>query len=83
MKEIHESFRKIGDPDDRFDIQFWQSQGDEAIFEAAWACREKVNLLDLKISFISKKDLIRAKEASGRPQALIDLNNLKKSAPID
>ena len=23
-------------PDRRFDIEFWQEQGDEAIFEAAW-----------------------------------------------
>ena len=35
MAEITEAYRKIGDPDDRFDIEFWQSQGDRAIFEAA------------------------------------------------
>jgi len=35
MTAIHESYRKIGDPEDRFDIQFWQAQGDQAIFEAA------------------------------------------------
>jgi hypothetical protein len=33
--KIKESFRKIGDKDDRFDIQFWQSQGEKAIFNAA------------------------------------------------
>lgn len=33
--KTYESFRKIGDPDDRFDIQFWQAQGDKAIFDAA------------------------------------------------
>lgn len=34
MKEIEESYQRI--PDDRrlFDIRFWQSQGDIAIFEA-------------------------------------------------
>lgn len=32
---IHEAYRKIGDPDDRFDIEFWQAQGDVAIFRAA------------------------------------------------
>ena len=35
MREITEAYRKIGDPDDRFDIEFWQSQGDRAIFQAA------------------------------------------------
>jgi len=34
-KKIVETYRKIGDPDDHFDIEFWQSQGDEAIFRAA------------------------------------------------
>jgi hypothetical protein len=35
MREIKESYRRIGDDDDRFDIEFWQAQGDQAIFEAA------------------------------------------------
>jgi hypothetical protein len=35
MSEIREAYRRIGDEDDRFDIEFWQSQGDEAIFAAA------------------------------------------------
>jgi hypothetical protein len=35
MKKIKESYRQIGDEDDRFDIEFWQSQGDQAIFDAA------------------------------------------------
>lgn len=35
MTEIHEAYRKIGDPEDRFDIDFWQKQGPEAIFNAA------------------------------------------------
>ena len=34
-ERIIEAYRKIGDPEDRFDIEFWQSQGDKAIFEAA------------------------------------------------
>lgn len=34
--EIRESYGRIGDEDeDRFDVAFWQSQGDEAIFAAA------------------------------------------------
>jgi hypothetical protein len=35
MRKISEAYRQIGDPDDRFDINFWQSQGEQAIFEAA------------------------------------------------
>jgi len=35
MKEIFEAFRKVGDPEDCFDIEFWQAQGPKAIFEAA------------------------------------------------
>jgi hypothetical protein len=35
MRELSEAYRRIGDPDDCFDIEFWQSQGDEAIFTAA------------------------------------------------
>lgn len=35
MREIRESYGRIGDETDRFDIEFWQSQGDQAIFAAA------------------------------------------------
>ena len=35
MTPFYESYRRIGDPEDRFDIQFWQAQGDQAIFEAS------------------------------------------------
>ena len=37
MKEtfFEESYGKIGEPQNRFDIDFWQAQGDKAIFEAA------------------------------------------------
>jgi hypothetical protein len=30
-----ESYHKISDSEDVFDIKFWQQQGDKAIFEAA------------------------------------------------
>jgi len=33
--KFQESYQKIGEPDDRFDVNFWQAQGGEAIFEAA------------------------------------------------
>jgi len=48
-------------------------------FETAWEHREEVRLEELAIPFISKKDLVRAKEASGRAQDLIDAEQLKKS----
>ncbi|HSR11330.1 MAG TPA: hypothetical protein VLS90_07770 [Thermodesulfobacteriota bacterium] len=35
LREVWETYRRIGDPNDRFDIDFWQSQGEDAIFEAA------------------------------------------------
>lgn len=35
MPEIVEAYRKLDDPEDRFDIDFWQRQGVEAIFQAA------------------------------------------------
>ena len=35
MSEITEAYRKMGDPDDRFDVAFWQRLGPEAIFKAA------------------------------------------------
>jgi hypothetical protein len=35
MSEIQESYRRVGDKADRFDIEFWQSQGEQAIFNAA------------------------------------------------
>ena len=82
MREIRESYRKIGDPEDRFDIEFRQSQGPEAIFEAAWTRRE-VRFGELSILFISKEDLIQAKKTSGRPQDLIDIENLKKAQQLN
>lgn len=48
-------------------------------FTEAWPRRETVDLDGLKVNFISLSDLIRAKEAGGRPQDMIDLENLKRS----
>ncbi len=48
-------------------------------FNEAWENREVVELDELKILFISRSDLIRAKEASGRPQDKIDIEKLKKT----
>jgi len=52
-------------------------------FEEAWKNREVFELDDLKIPFISRSDLIRAKEASGRPQDKIDIDKLKKAEQLD
>ena len=35
MQKIKESYKRIGDDDGRFDIDFWQEQGEIAIFGAA------------------------------------------------
>jgi len=34
MRDIEERYQRVGENDHSFDIQFWQSQGDRAIFEA-------------------------------------------------
>ena len=34
MREIEENYQRITDDKRLFDIRFWQSQGDRAIFEA-------------------------------------------------
>ena len=52
-------------------------------FQDAWKRRETVDLDGFKVNFISLSDLIRAKEAGGRPQDMIDLENLKRSLKKD
>lgn len=47
-------------------------------FEEAWDRRESVTISGQPVPFISKQDLIKAKEASGRPQDLLDVENLNK-----
>lgn len=42
-------------------------------FETAWRNRVEVDFDGLRVAFISKEDLIKAKRASGRPQDLIDV----------
>lgn len=48
-------------------------------FDAAWSRRNTIQFEDISVDFISKSDLILAKRAAGRPQDLIDLNNLERS----
>jgi len=52
-------------------------------FNEAWTNHEVVELDDFKIPFISRSDLIRAKEASGRPQDKIDIEKLKEAEQLD
>jgi hypothetical protein len=73
-------FYQIGMPPLRVDIMM-SIPGIE--FDEAWKNREVVELDDLKIFFISRSDLIRAKEASGRPQDKIDIEELKKAEQLD
>ena len=51
-------------------------------FEEAWENREVSDLDGLMIPFISRSDLIRAKEAGGRPQDLMDLEKLKEAEQL-
>jgi hypothetical protein len=48
-------------------------------FEEAWSRRNVVDFDELAISFISRQDLILAKQAAGRPQDIIDIDLLSKT----
>ncbi len=50
-----------------------------AVFEECWSRRNDVDFDGLTVHFISKKDLIASKRASGRPQDLIDVDLLSKT----
>jgi len=69
-------FYQMGNPPFRLDIMM-SIPGVE--FETAWVHREEVLLEGMTIPFISRADLIRAKEASGRAQDLLDAENLRKA----
>jgi hypothetical protein len=73
-------FYQMGKPPLRVDIMM-SIPGVE--FEEAWKDREVVELDDFKIPFISRSDLIMAKEASGRPQDKIDIYKLKEAEQLD
>ena len=64
MRQVYVSYRRIGDKDDRFDIECWQSQGDEAIFNAAlemiW------DHLTLRDGHVDKPRLQRTVESFGK-----------------
>lgn len=69
-------FYQMGNPPFRVDIMM-SIPG--VAFEMAWANRENVHLEGLAVPFISKADLIKAKEAGGRDQDRLDLKKLRRA----
>jgi hypothetical protein len=69
-------FYQMGKPPFRLDIMMSIPGVD---FEPAWDNRVEVDFEGLKVPFISRADLIRAKRAGGRPQDLIDAENLERA----
>lgn len=68
-------FYQMGKPPLRVDILM---SVDGVRFEEAWPNREVVDLGGVHVNFISKPDLIRCKRASGRPQDLLDADQLEQ-----
>lgn len=48
-------------------------------FEEAWERRENIDFDGVQMSFISKRDLIITKRASGRPQDILDADALEQA----
>ena len=71
-------FYQMGRPPFRVDIVM-TIPGVE--FDRAWSNRVTTELGGVEVSFISKSDLIKAKEAAGRPQDLLDLERLRATEP--
>jgi len=69
-------FYQMGNPPFRLDVMM-SLPG--VTFETAWTNRETVEVERLTVPFISKADLIRAKEASGRDQDMMDVRKLRKA----
>ncbi len=70
-------FYQMGNPPFRLDIMM-SLPG--VTFETAWGNREEAQVEGLTISFISKADLIKTKEASARDQDLLDVKKLRKAS---
>lgn len=67
------SFYQMGRPPVRVDI-LMSIKGMN--FEDAWQNRQMVEFFDVPANFISLEDLIQSKKLAGRPQDLIDVENL-------
>jgi len=68
-------FYKMGSPPLRVDVLMSIPGVD---FAEAWQNRETIKVAETEMFFIPKGDLIRAKRAAGRPQDLLDLENLER-----
>lgn len=73
--EDKDSLYQMGRPPLRVDVMMSVPGVD---FESAWLRKNTILLADLPAHFISRDDLILAKEATARPQDLLDLANLRK-----
>ena len=69
-------FYQMGVPPSRVDIMMGIPG---KLFEDAWKNRVVFDFSGLTVIFISKEDLITAKQASGRPQDLIDAEVLSST----
>lgn len=67
------NFYQMGRPPVRIDILM---SIDGVAFEDAWTNRNLVNLFGETANLISMEDLIAGKRSAGRPQDLIDVDNL-------
>jgi hypothetical protein len=67
-------FYQMGRPPLRIDILM---SVDGISFEEAWPNREAIEVAGVVINFIGKVELIRSKLAVGRPQDLIDVDQLE------
>ena len=52
-------------------------------FEVAWPSRNEVDVEGLTVPVISRADLVRSKEASGRPQDRADIARLQSDSSAD
>ena len=82
LKDIKESdfsdegtYYQIGIPPVRVDI-FMGVPGGK--FNECWENKVEIQFDDLVIPFISREDLIKIKKAAGRPQDLIDIEQLNQ-----
>jgi len=55
---------------------------DGVIFQEAYESRENIEIEKLTIPFISKKDLIKNKQSTGREKDKLDANYLKKNKNV-
>ncbi|MCL2779373.1 MAG: hypothetical protein FWD73_15370 [Polyangiaceae bacterium] len=63
----------MGVPPNRFDLMKSVPGGD---FERAWQSRTVLDVAGVRVSVVSRDELIRLKRISGRPQDLVDADKL-------